>query len=118
MRRTTPNPRIRVACAHCGIIRVTMAELTLRICVDDGSWSYCFRCPTCGLANAQETDAPAITPLLAVGAPVQPWHLPAELTEEHGTEPRLTLDDLLDLHLLLEGSDWYEVLRQHTETGA
>ncbi len=119
MRANTPKkPRIRVACARCGVIRVTLPELTLRMCVDDGSWSYCFRCPNCGLANAQETEATAITPLLAIGAPVQPWYLPTELTEEHGTEPELTLDDLLDFHLLLERSDWYDALRQRTETGA
>ena len=40
---------------------------------------------------------------------MQVWRLPAELTEARIGEP-LTPDDLLDFHLLLEGTDWYEQL--------
>jgi hypothetical protein len=40
------------------------------------------------------------------GVPAQPWDPPSEILEPR-TGPRLTWDDLLDLHLELESPDWW-----------
>src|SRR4051794_15775353 len=104
---TEPNmfkdTRVRVECGSCGAVRVTLPALTLRMCVETDEWSYCFRCPECGLATARATwDEAAVELLVAIGAPMERWHLPAELGESHLGAPALTLDDLLDFHFLLD----------------
>jgi hypothetical protein len=95
-----------------------MANLDLRLCVETQAWSYSFTCPECGTGNAQETASGTVAVLVSVGAPVHRWHLPAELSEAHGDAPAFTLDDVLDLHLLLDRRDWFDILRQRTQTGA
>jgi hypothetical protein len=42
------------------------------------------------------------------GVPAQPWDPPSEILEPR-TGPRLTWDDLLDLHLELESPDWWSL---------
>jgi hypothetical protein len=54
-------------------------------------------------------DERAIELLIAEGVTPCRWELPAELLEAHDGPP-LNLDDLLDLHLLLEDPDWFQVL--------
>jgi hypothetical protein len=54
-------------------------------------------------------DDRAIELLIAEGVSPQRWELPAELLETHDGPP-LNLDDLLDLHLLLEDPNWFQVL--------
>jgi hypothetical protein len=44
--------------------------------------------------------------LTSGGVPAQPWDPPSEILEPR-TGPRLTWDDLLDLHLELELPDWW-----------
>lgn len=66
-----------------------------------------FPLPGCGRATAHESDEPTVAPLLAIGVPVQRWHLPAELSEARPAGPMLAPDDLLDLHLFLHRADWF-----------
>ena len=47
--------------------------------------------------------------LVSAGAPQETWRWPAELAEHRGGPP-LTPDDLLDLHVLLEGDGWFDDL--------
>jgi hypothetical protein len=111
--------RIRVECASCGAVRVTLSALTLRICEDNDRWSYCFRCPECGLATSHETWADAAVQLLvAIGATIERWRLPAELSESRVSAPVLTLDDLLDFHLLLEDGTWLASVLTQSEADA
>ncbi|HEV7525924.1 MAG TPA: hypothetical protein VGP92_13220 [Acidimicrobiia bacterium] len=106
---------VRVQCDDCGAVRVAWSELRLRMCADTGEWSYCFRCPGCGLATNQATlDFAAIDLLLAMGTPTQTWQLPDELTGPRVLAAPLTLDDLLDFHLLLEEPDWFASLASST----
>ena len=78
-----------------------MRELTLRLCVDNQYSSYCFRCPTCGRATVHGLDEQAMSLLMAHGATMQPWRLPADwfarcvdqparplVTKAAGTHPR------------------------------
>ena len=100
--------RVRVMCDDCGLVRVQLPNLKLRKCVDTGRWTCCFRCPSCGLATAQATNEhSAIDLLTAIGVRVEWWRLPRELFEAKVLSPALTLDDLLDFHLLLDRHDWF-----------
>jgi hypothetical protein len=111
--------KIRVECVSCGPVRITLAALTLRNCEDNHRWSYCFRCPECGLATSHETSADvAVQLLVANGATIQRWHLPAELSESRVSAPTLTLDDLLDFHLLLEDGTWFASVLAQSEAEA
>jgi len=103
----TKPMRIRVTCADCGVLFVMSLALKVRVCIDNQRWTYCFRCPVCGRATAHESDEPTVAPLVAIGVPVEPWHLPTELAESRPEGPMLTPDDLLDLHLFLQRADWF-----------
>jgi hypothetical protein len=103
--------RIRVACPECGVLFVTAIDLTLRLCVDNRHWSYCFRCRGCGRATAREVDESTVAPLVSVGVPVQEWYFPAELAEARPRGAVLVPDDMLDFHLLLHRADWFADVR-------
>ena len=94
-------------CAECGELFVLSVALTVRACIDNQRWSYCFCCPCCGRATSHESDEPTVAPLIAIGVPVERWHLPAELGESRPGGPILTPDDLLDFHLFLQRPDWF-----------
>jgi len=100
--------QVNVECPDCGASRISVRELTVSVCVDDERSSYCFRCPTCGRANAHQLDPQAVSLLVVHGARLQRWRLPAELGEPHAVDPPFTPDDLLDFHLLLQTADWLE----------
>ncbi len=101
--------RIIVNCPDCRQVRVDPADVTLRNCVDDESWSYRFTCPHCDRLAAAETESSAALGAVTAGALVERWHLPAELRERHDG-PDLKLQDLLDLHELLNERDWFDAL--------
>lgn len=105
--------QIRAQCADCGVVRLTLPDLLVRVGLDTQHWSYCFRCPTCRRANARDSDEATLEALVSLGAPVQHWHLPAELLEPRPLGAALTLDDLLDFHLHLQHTDWFDLL--HTD---
>jgi hypothetical protein len=99
--------QVRIECDDCGVVRVRVPELKLRCCLDTDVWACCFRCPLCGVATNQVTrDRSALDLLVAIGAQVEYWRLPKEMAEAKVVAPALTLDDLLDFHLLLERDDW------------
>ena len=98
---------IKAECPRCGAVRLGPADVTVRVCLDDGAGAYRFRCPTCSTAAVHEAS-PAICSLLRdAGCDEERWRLPAELAERPGDPaPAFTTDDLLDFHLLLRGDDW------------
>src|SRR4029079_7229940 len=49
---------IRANCPSCGDVQLTADDLTVRVCSDDERGSYCFRCPHCRPAGAQEAHTP------------------------------------------------------------
>jgi predicted RNA-binding Zn-ribbon protein involved in translation (DUF1610 family) len=101
---------VRAQCDDCGIVRVTIADVALRVCADNRELSYVFRCPQCGGANARQSTDGIIGLLVRAGASVETWRLPAELFEARPLGPVLTPDDLLDFHLALEQPDWFDDL--------
>lgn len=86
--------------------------MTVRVCADDNQGSYCFRCPECGLGVSKDADERVVELLVSSGVHMDVWHVPAELLEEKAG-PALTLDDVLDFHLLLEGDNWFGHLERY-----
>ena len=105
----TATVRVVVKCPQCAEVRVRSSEVTLRECVDDETWSYRFLCPQCGQRVVAHTGRVAALGAISVGARLERWSLPAEAFEAHSGSP-ITLGDVLDLHELLLGPDWFEAL--------
>jgi len=105
------EPQVRVACDGCGAVRVALASVILRECVDNDRWSCSFRCPICELAKIHEiADRSSVDLLVAIGARVERWQIPAEFNQHPMAGPPFTWDDVLDFHLFLDRVDWYSVL--------
>jgi hypothetical protein len=100
---------IRANCPACGDVQLRASDLVVRVCSDDESGSYTFRCPTCTVAVAKGASKRIVDLLVSSGVRMEVWRLPAELTESR-TGPALSPDDLLDFHLILEGDDWFSDL--------
>ncbi len=83
----------------------------MRVCSDDESGSYCFRCPACERAVAKDASRRIVDLLVSSGVRLQVWRRPAELLEMHDG-PSIRPDDLLDFHLLLRQDDWFDQLTE------
>lgn len=100
---------IRATCGVCGDVELTTADVTLRVCADNGTGTYSFRCPCCTMAVVKPADTRTVDLLAVSGVPILTWRLPAELFEPHAG-PAVTHDDLLDFHQLLLSEDWFDTL--------
>jgi hypothetical protein len=96
---------IKADCPGCGVVRLRTRDLTVRVNADDGSGAYCFRCAHCGAAVSHEANQSVRDLLLLAGVRQEEWHWPAEL-EERPAGPALTVDDLLDFHVMLRDDAW------------
>jgi hypothetical protein len=88
---------------------LSAGDLTVRVCSDDDSGAYSFRCPGCDAPVAKPASAHIVELLVSSGVRLEMWRRPAELLENHGGAP-LTPDDLLDFHVALERPDWLDEL--------
>ena len=82
-----PPTRIRATCPGCGEVELTPPDVELRVCKAEEHSFYAFVCPECCQTVTKPADR-RVVGLLTSG-------------------PRLTWDDLLDLHLELESPDWW-----------
>lgn len=98
---------IRATCPECGDVRLQSKELIVRVCSDDDSAAYRFRCPRCTDHVSKPASGRIVDLLVAAGVRMEVWQLPAEVHERHDGPP-LGLDDLLDFHLLLHQDGWLE----------
>lgn len=104
---------IKATCPTCGEVGLTPADIELRVDeVDAASSFYAFDCPSC-LGNVRKpADERVVRLLVSGGVEVQPLQsTPApRLLSERFDGPKLTHDDLLDFHLLLQRDDVLSVL--------
>lgn len=101
---------IRATCADCGDVELTSADVAVRVCTDDNTGSYSFRCPTCQMAVVKTAEPRIVELLVASGVRLSTWRLPAELAEIRIGSP-ITHDDLLDFHEMLSSDDsWIDRL--------
>lgn len=113
--------RIRATCPVCGEVDLRPADIELEIVRDvlaevgDGS-CYRFACPTCAETVTKPADERIARLLTTGGVPVvEPAHeemTPHPEDPPHG--PDFTLDDLINLHQLLETADWFHSLEAMT----
>jgi hypothetical protein len=100
-----------VTCRDCGDVVVPVNRCQLRRCDDGGAHSLAYRCRACGNCDVvANLHANEISELLDAGLTVVAWRLPAEMSEARYVGTAMTLDDLLDFHLLLEHENWWDTL--------
>src|ERR1051325_2092212 len=100
---------IRATVATCGEVELTPDDIALRVCTHAPASYYQFACPLCHDEVQKPADDRVVQLLISGGVPATVWELPGEVQESH-EGPALTVDDLLDFHLLLEQDDWFESL--------
>ena len=100
---------IEVNCPECGAVECKPGDFELAVCSVPSASYYALTCPMCHKRIQKAADERAVELLIAEGVTPRRWELPAEMLEAHDGPP-LTLDDLLDLHLLLEDPNWFQVL--------
>jgi hypothetical protein len=101
-----PPTKIRATCPGCGEIELTPADVELRVHQEERHSFYAFVCPGCLQTVTKPADRRVVRLLTSGGVPAQPWDPPEEALEPK-TGPAFTWDDLLDLHLELQSSDWW-----------
>lgn len=100
---------IRATCSECGDVELTTRDVQVRVCLNDDSASYTFRCPCCRMSVVKPAEPRVVDLLVASGVRFDKWHLPAEMFEPRSGE-RITHDDLLDFHQMLQQDDWFDAL--------
>jgi len=108
---------IRASCPSCGDVDLTVRDVSVRVCANDQSGSYTFRCPECEMAVAKHADPTVVELLVSAGVQMAVWQLPAELWETRMGEP-ISHDDLLDFHHLLADERWFDRLTALVESEA
>lgn len=102
-------PTIQATCRSCGDVDLTVADVGVRVCIDDDRSSYHFRCPHCRMVEAKTAEPRIVDWLVHAGVELSTWSLPAELFEAHDG-PSITHDDLLDFHRHLEDDESFSQL--------
>lgn len=98
---------IRATCPTCGEVGLTPQEMELR--VDPGGHrqaSYNFDCPNCLAVVTKPADERIVRLLASGGVPVLELPPPRDVPQG----PRLSYDDLLDFHTLLQTDWWFDEL--------
>lgn len=101
---------IKASCPECGDVEMSIGEVQVALCTTTDHGSYAFRCPGCRMAVSKPIDGDVVDVLVASGARLSVWELPAELSEAHEGGP-ITHDDLLAFHFELDRDDWMARLR-------
>lgn len=97
---------IKAACSTCGEVSLSPEDIELRVDRRDAEASfYAFTCPNCLHLVRKPANDRVVRLLITGGVAVE------ELApQQRFTGPRLTHDDLLDFHQLLESDSWFDRL--------
>ncbi len=104
--------RIRATCPICGEVDLRPDDIELEIVRDildevaEGS-CYRFSCPTCEEEITKPADERIARLLTTGGVSIRENAAAEPHPETPPGGPRLTLDDLIQLHQLLETEDWF-----------
>jgi len=101
---------IRATCDDCGDVQLGTGDLVVRLCEDNESGTYVFRCPKCDTPVVRPTDQATIDLLVSAGVRLELWSLPAELVEHRPVGAPFDHDDLIDFHQLLRSRGWFDEL--------
>lgn len=107
--------KARVTCSDCGDVKIDSNGISIRVCEDDRSATYLFRCPKCRMIEVRECNDNARDILIACDCEIQTWRLPAELKDRKrfvswspSTRDEM-IDELLDFRRWLETAWSHEV---------
>lgn len=100
---------IKATCPGCGEVSLTAEDILLRLGSENGKNTYGFDCPECGDFVEKSADERVVRLLLSGGVMPMMHHIPAEAMEPRDG-PRITHDDLLAFHELLQRDDWFDQL--------
>jgi len=107
---------IRATCPTCGEVGLTPEEIELRVDSTDSSASfYAFACPSCFGTVRKPADERVVRLLISGGVEVldaEPAGPPPRRRSERFDGPRISHDDLLDFHALLDTEDWFAQLSE------
>lgn len=97
---------IKATCGSCGEVSLSPEDIELRVDRRDAEASfYAFTCPTCLEIVRKPANDRVVRLLITGGVVVQELR-----PQPRFTGPRLTHDDLLDFHQLLEDDSWFDKL--------
>ena len=113
MDQKTATPSIKASCPDCGDVILATGDLSVVVQAGSSRTSYVFLCPGCHLAATQPAATRVAELLVVSGVRLRVVDIPAEAAEDHAGPP-LTVDDLLDFHLELQGDGWFERVRAMT----
>jgi hypothetical protein len=94
--------RFTARCPGCGEVEILAEQMWLVLTNVPGRDHYGVACPRCGRTYRHAADTGTVA-LLSTLVPVETLDLPAEALEVH-TGPAITIDDVLDAMLTLDGS--------------
>jgi hypothetical protein len=103
---------IRANCPNCGQVDLRPEELSLRVEADHGR--YGFTCPGCRTEVSGSADRRMVAVLIAAGVEAGSAErapeaaLPPEDRSPRPDAAAFTLDDVIDLHFLLDDDAWLE----------
>ena len=104
---------IRAMCPTCGAVDLAPVQVHLDLIraghdIVGPDSSYSFVCPVCVVRVRKRADERIAGLLVAAGVSRTVGAEPGTHPEQPPGGPPLTLDDLLDLHLLLGERDWFD----------
>jgi hypothetical protein len=103
-------------CPSCGQVGMSAEAISLQLAGDGERGQYAFTCPDCSADVTKPADRKVVALLLAAGVSTDgasaepeaadPPSLPAEDQNPCRHLPAFTLDDVIDLHFLLQDDAW------------
>lgn len=107
---------IRATCPTCGEVGLTPEDIELRVDEhDEGEAFYAFTCPTCVDRVRKPADERVVRLLVSGGVDALPLVRLRPSIRTAG--PRISHDDLLDFHALLQTDDWFDQLLDSVRPG-
>jgi hypothetical protein len=105
---------IRANCPTCGQVDLPAEEISLEVAGGGDRGRYAFTCPDCSADITRAADGKVVGLLRAAGATSSveeapepmPVSLPAADRNPCREAPAFTMDDLIDLHFLLQDETW------------
>jgi hypothetical protein len=104
---------IRANCPNCGQVDMNAEAISLEIGDDGEQGRYGFACPACRAEVTKSADRKTVDVLLAIGVRTSeavdeagPRSLPAEDQNPCPQASAFSMDDLIDLHFLLQQDAW------------
>jgi len=104
--KNTGQASINAICPTCGECKLTPSALHMTVYDTGTNGRYTFFCPKCYEQIERSMDIELVKMLKACGVRFTIIAVPAEFKERKPTDDELTVDNLMDLHINLEKTDF------------